>query len=776
MAIKFANTFKLFLLVGIMLVQQAFGQQPNSPNTVVPFFFPSNIASESGNYWWLYPNGNGNKVNDIAGIFAAGAGGYLYDFPSNGLNVNLNIFNFNTRLDSVPKPLNYRRILHQVQFGTRQSEFLVLTDGDIYLLNTNNRNNSQLYGRTSIIPDSLKGLKNAAFLSFNSGVIIDKNNRIYRTFNGGQSWERKGVIPPGGVKTFTITSTEDLFISNFSGSLQLSTDGGTTFRTASNNNEVFSNISFYNDNFALATSSFLFYNSTDRGVSWNELTNVPRGRPNYIEAISDSIWLLSTDSTIYKTENAGLSYSAVTSPCYEGRITKFITLNDSQGVGYTAIVNGNLIESRDFNYWRPSGLRYWDFNERIPQSDNEEVKELFVSDYVSVALDTIYPISFRTNSNFIITSGGNFRPSITNDISKQWAVNGNGKVYLSTTNTIQLYDYLNNRYSTSFPTTYPSLTKLLVKNNRVYFIKSGTNFFYSLPVNNLAGTLDSVPLATQGNLIDMDAYNDPNTFDVYLLGSDGKIFEYNVVTRLSRIINFPYPTEPLKLKLSKRLNGTPSFIGATDNRGRIFAAPTSANALSDLNGSLITAFRDFAIAGDSLFALNTDNVFYITNVSNPTSIVWQKDSIEISRTLTQVHIGYYKSTDSIVGQRPGRLARNQVTNYDNLKPSILLTGTGPCMISTNARKWHNLVGSNKERKALPPLAIYPNPTKQRNFKIALENPEWLTVSDITGKVIATFEGPEVNGAYQLSATLSGGIYIVRAKSRLGISNGKLVLQ
>lgn len=776
MAIKIANTFKLFLFLGIMLVQQAFGQQPNSPNTVVPFFLPSNIGSESSNYWWLYPAGNGNKVNDIGGVYAVGGGGYLYDFPSNGLYINWNIFNFNTPLDSVPKPLNYRRILHQVQFGTRQSELLVQTDGDIYLLNTDNRSNSQLYGRTSIIPDSLKGLKTAAFISFNSGVIIDKNNRVYRTLNGGQSWERKGIVTGGGIKTFTITSTEDLFISNFSGALQLSTDGGTTFRTASNNNEVFSNISFYNDNFALATSSFRFYNSTDRGVSWNELTNVPRGRPNHIEAISDSIWLLSTDSTIYKTENAGLSYSALTSPCYEGRITKFITLNDSQGVGYAAIVNGNLIDSRDFNYWRPSGLRYWDFNERIPQSDNEEVKQLFVSDYISVALDTIYPISMLTNSNLFISSGANFRPYISPSLAKQWANNSNGTIYLNNSNNIDLNDGYNNRYSSSAPITYATVTKLLVKNNRVYFIKPGTNYFYSLPVNNLNSAVDSVPLATQGNLIDMDAYNDPNSFELYLLGSDGKIFEYNVGTRLSRIINFPYPTEPLQLKISKRLNGTPSFIGATDSRGRIFAGLASANTLSELNGSLVTAFRDFAIAGDSLFALNTDNVLYITNISTPSAVIWQRDSIEISRTLTKVHIGYYKSTDTAVGQRPGRLARNQVTDYYNTKPTILLTGTGPCMISTNPRKWNNTVGSNKQRKALPPLVLYPNPTKQRSFKIALENLEWVTVSDITGKVVATFTKPEMEGTYQLTATLSGGIYIVQAKTNLGTSTGKLIVQ
>jgi hypothetical protein len=98
------------------------------------------------------------------------------------------------------------------------------------------------------------------------------------------------------------------------------------------------------------------------------------------------------------------------------------------------------------------------------------------------------------------------------------------------------------------------------------------------------------------------------------------------------------------------------------------------------------------------------------------------------------------------------------------------------MISTNPRKWNNTVGSNKQRKALPPLVLYPNPTKQRSFKIALENLEWVTVSDITGKVLATFNKPELEGVYQLSATLSGGIYIVQAKTNLGISTGKLIVQ
>jgi hypothetical protein len=317
---------------------------------------------------------------------------------------------------------------------------------------------------------------------------------------------------------------------------------------------------------------------------------------------------------------------------------------------------------------------------------------------------------------------------------------------------------------------------LLVKNNKVYFLKSGTNYFYSLLLTDLGAVPDSVPLATQGNLIDLDGYNDANTFEIYFLGSDGKVFEYNIGTRLTRIITFPYPTEPLSLKISKRLIGTPSFIGATDNRGRIFAGLTTANTLSDLNGSLITSFRDFAIAGDSLFALNTDNVFYITNIRNPASVVWQRDSIEISRTLTQVHIGYYNPGDTAIGQRSGRLARNEVTSYFNLKPTILLTGTGPTMISTNPRKWNNTIGSSKKRKALPPLVLYPNPTKSRSFKISVENPEWVRVTDLTGKVVAQFNNPDLDAVYQLSATLSGGIYIVQAKTNKGVSTGKLMVQ
>jgi hypothetical protein len=776
MAGKISSTLKICLLLGLMLGQQVFGQQVNSVNILLPTFTPMNIGSETVNYWWLYPTGNGNKVNDVAGNFAIGAGGYIFDFPSNGLNVNFNIYNFNTPLDSVLKPLNYRKILHQELFGARQTDLLVQTDGDIYLLNTNRNFPESFYRRTSIIPDSLKGLKAAAFISFNSGVIIDNNNKVYRTLNGGQSWERRGIAPSGGIRNITITSVEDIFISYFSGALQYSSDGGTTFRISANSNEVFSNISFASDNFALATSSFRFYSTNDRGASWSELTNVPSGRPNYIEALSDSIWLLSTDSTIYRTENAGLTYRPVTTPCREGRISKFIVINSSQGVRYAAIVNSNLVENTDSSNWRPSGLRYWSPSYNPALSDNEDVEQLFVSEYPSVLLDTIYPISFRTSSNNIVTSGANFNPQITNDISKQWAINGSGTVYLSTTNTIQNDNYNNTSYYSSFPKTYPTLTKLLVKNNRVYFLKSGTNYFYSLLLTDLGAVPDSVPLATQGNLIDLDGYNDANTFEIYFLGSDGKVFEYNVGTRLTRIINFPYSTEPLRLKVSKRLIGTPSFIGATDNRGRIFAGLATANTLSDLNGSLVTSFRDFAIAGDSLFALNTDNVFYITNISDPASVIWQRDSIEISRTLTQVHIGYFNPTDTAVGKRPGRLARNEVTSYSNTKPTILLTGTGPNMISTNPRKWNNTIGSSKNRKALPPLVLYPNPTKSRSFKISVENPEWVTVIDLTGKVVASFNNPEKDIAYQLSATLSGGIYIVQAKTSKGVSTGKLIVQ
>ena len=715
--------------MGLMHVQEAFGQQPNPLSFIpIPFYSPTNIASEKGSFWWLYPAGNGSKVTDVAGVFAAGAGGYLYDFPTSGLQYNPGFRLRYPELNSFSKPLNYRKILHQEQFGARQSELLVQTDGDVYLLNTNSRLTNPLYDRVSIIPDSLKGLKAAAFISFNSGVIINRNNVVYRTLNSGQSWERKGVAPSGGIRSFTITSGEDLYISYFSGALQYSSDGGTTFRISANNNEVFSNISFYNDNFALATSSFRFYSSNDRGASWSELTTVPRGRPNFIETVTDSIWLVSVDSSVYRTDNAGQTFTALTTPCPVGRISKFtLTRGEFSDNLVGVIVNGNVLEYNSTTGWVSSGFR---FSERYSNGfridnvgDNEEVKQLFVSDSLSVTLNVVInPIYFLTNTNSIIRSGVEFQAYRTNDnFVKFWAENSSGSIYLGLLDN-KIYSDINFP-GTSTLAAYPTVTKLLYKNGRVYFIKPGTNYFYSLPVNNLRATVDSVPLATQGNIIDMDAYNNPNTFEIYFLGSDGKVLEFNIGTRLTRIINFPYPVEPLKLKLSKLLVGTPSYIGATDNRGRIFAAEAFSNTLSELNGSLVTSFRDFNIAGDSLFALNTDNVFYVTNIRNPASVVWQKDSIDISRTLTQVHIGYYSPTDTAVGRRPGRIAASRITNYENNLPTVLLTGTGPCMISTNPRDWHNLRLSSKNKNVITPLVLYPNPTKSRSFKISVENPE-----------------------------------------------------
>ncbi len=788
---KISGTFKICLILALMLGQQVFGQQVNSVNSAIlpPIFAPQKIATEKGNLWWLYPNGNGSKVLDIAGNFAVGAGGLIYDFPSSGFNFNLSSFRIYPT-DSIAafiNPLNFRKILHQQQFGGRLNELLVQTDGDIFLLtdSADTYGSNIPYKYKSLLPDSLKGIRAAAFISFGSGVIIDKNNRIYRTLNAGQSWERRGLVPSGGIRNITITSVEDIFISYFSGALQYSSDGGVTFRLSANNNEVFSNISFFNDNFAIATSSFRFYSSSDRGSSWTELNAVPPGRPNYAQAITDSIWIVSTDSSIFQTNNAGLTYIRLTPACPVGRINKF-TRTRTGGLpnwgGSTdvlaVIVNGNIITYDVSNGWMFSGLRQIDryFNSFAfyNYGDNEDVSQLYISDTVLVGASGVKGINMLTSSGSEIRSGYAFFPSRNESDfgAKMWVKNSNGSVIISKfDNKIKL---LNGRSESRIA--YPTVTHLLLKNGVVYFIKPGTNYFYSLSQNNLAAIPDSVPLATQGSLIDLDANSNPNSFEIYFLGSDGKVFEYNIGTRFTRIINFPYPVEPIKLKLSKLLIGTPSFIGAVDNRGRIFAGETFSNTLSELNGTLITSFRDFDIVGDSLFAINTDNVFFATNISNPSSIIWDKDSIDISRTLTQVHIGYFNPTDTAIGARPGRLAMSRIRNENNQLPTLLLSGTGPSLISTNPRTWNYPFLSTKQKRTLPPLVLYPNPTKSRSFKISVENPEWVMVTDLTGKVVAQFNNPEKDIAFLLSANLSGGIYIVQAKTNKGISTGKLIVQ
>ena len=398
----FQFTIKSCLLILICLM---LGVELNAQILPVP---PpaSRVASERGYFYWKNPISFGAKIFDIAkGVGVGGSAALIRLGDTNHFDNN----------DITP--LNYKKIVYQV-IDNFQHKLIVQTEKDLLLLDFFNRPAGSPYGRVSILPDSLKGIKAAAFLGTATGVIISKNNIVYRTFNGGINWIRTGTMPNAGIKSMVIISVEDIIISTYNGILYRSTNGGQSFQTSANNNEVFSNISFVTDDFAVATSSFRFYKTADRGASWNELLNTPGRSPYFITAASDSIYFLSSDSSIYQTVDAGTSYQRLTPANPYGPLTKFTLGENGSFLGLT--FDGRLIQ---YNNNRWSMLRYNNFQESIENVDRDidyitQLHQLVGTNFVNTMIPSCvmlntnndiieadYPTRFITSVKFISNEG-----------------------------------------------------------------------------------------------------------------------------------------------------------------------------------------------------------------------------------------------------------------------------------------------------------------------------------------------------------------------------------
>lgn len=186
-----------------------------------------------------------------------------------------------------------------------------------YSLRTNNGNVAVAYGHleSMVFADSLHGI-----------AVGDSRSLI--THNGGTNWTPGGLMPFGTTPMrISMPDRDHAWIVDISGKLIKTTDGGLTWSLALGFNGC-NDAKLFSKDFGMIAANDGIKTSGDGGVTWTTVLN--QGSTPFLKiAFSDSLtWIAFTNNTIYKSTDAGASWSAGL-PYISGYLPVDVTLFDT---------------------------------------------------------------------------------------------------------------------------------------------------------------------------------------------------------------------------------------------------------------------------------------------------------------------------------------------------------------------------------------------------------------------------------------------------------------
>jgi len=159
------------------------------------------------------------------------------------------------------------------------------------------------------------------FVSETTGWVVGQNY-VYKTTNGGTSWESQDSVLGGGCEALYANDPLTAIYADYSGSgIRLTTDEGTNWYTADNKNYYYYDFKFVNKLLGFAacgspssSDSGIVRRTIDGGRTWNTISSVYLANKGYdFEGISfiDSLkgWAVSYKGWVYKTTDGGFNWA-----------------------------------------------------------------------------------------------------------------------------------------------------------------------------------------------------------------------------------------------------------------------------------------------------------------------------------------------------------------------------------------------------------------------------------------------------------------------------------
>ena len=165
------------------------------------------------------------------------------------------------------------------------------------------------------VTDNHTRFNDVHFVDQDNGMILDANNRVYLTSNGGLSWD--SIIPPGGYDLVKLSFWDNngCYAVGYNGKIVKSTNGGSSWENVGQSiGSNLTSIGFFNSYTGLATGNNILYQTENGGNSWTRDTILSKTDYYLLRVYGLTGYLVSSDFKMAKTLNGGESWDLLNIP------------------------------------------------------------------------------------------------------------------------------------------------------------------------------------------------------------------------------------------------------------------------------------------------------------------------------------------------------------------------------------------------------------------------------------------------------------------------------
>lgn len=169
------------------------------------------------------------------------------------------------------------------------------------------------YGNTwhkTIIKENIL-IRNIIFVDKNTGFAVGDNGAIYKTANGGITWDIKPTYVTANLNAIAYTSSDGIWVVGNAGTVLISNNGGETWGLKNfSTEEDLNDIKFYGLDGYIVGKNQSFYRTINAGFNWDkESVLIDENTLYSVQKTPNNLYILAGDVTrpyaSYKKDNSG---------------------------------------------------------------------------------------------------------------------------------------------------------------------------------------------------------------------------------------------------------------------------------------------------------------------------------------------------------------------------------------------------------------------------------------------------------------------------------------
>ncbi|MEM9919836.1 MAG: YCF48-related protein [Bacteroidota bacterium] len=217
--------------------------------------------------------------------------------------------------------------------GSGGQRLLIFSMSEVFLSTNGGTDNWEVVFETSLSDGSVT---DAYTTSAQEAILATSSGRIYRSSDGGQSWQIDDFQTAGlSAQTLDFTSLQNGWLGTLDGSVFRTANGGGDWERVSSVEGAIYSLDFLNDTVGFAATSRGIYSLQGNPLQWTQISNLPPNSGVEVQTISSTLFVQFSNVSIilYFTEGDNLQFRGSWPPLIAqfGLTSSRLLLSGSEG-------------------------------------------------------------------------------------------------------------------------------------------------------------------------------------------------------------------------------------------------------------------------------------------------------------------------------------------------------------------------------------------------------------------------------------------------------------